>query len=49
MKYRIEVAGKIFEGSDIRLLLRRAVEAKRDAARPQSNRRQPAGFFKADH
>lgn len=29
MVYRVEVAGKIFEGSDFRLLLKRAVEAKR--------------------
>lgn len=31
MKYRVKVAGKIFEGTDFRILIRRAVEAKRVA------------------
>lgn len=30
MRYRIKVGGKIFEGEDPRVLLRRAVEAKRE-------------------
>lgn len=29
MRYRVEVAGKIFEGHEPRILLKRAVEAKR--------------------
>jgi hypothetical protein len=32
MRYQIRVAGKIFEGSDPRVLLKRAVEAKREKA-----------------
>lgn len=33
MRYRIVVAGKIFEGYDPRVLLKRAVEAKRGSQR----------------
>jgi hypothetical protein len=33
MRYQIRVAGKVFEGDDPRSLLKRAVEAKRRAAR----------------
>lgn len=33
MRYQIRVAGKVFEGDDPRNLLKRAVEAKRRAAR----------------
>lgn len=29
MKYQVRVAGKVFEGNDARVLLKRAVEAKR--------------------
>ena len=29
MQYQIRVAGKIFQGADLKVLLRRAVEAKR--------------------
>jgi len=29
MQYQIRVAGKIFQGTDLKVLLRRAVEAKR--------------------
>lgn len=29
MQYQIKVAGKVFQGTDFRVLLRRAVEAKR--------------------
>jgi hypothetical protein len=29
MQYQIRVAGKIFQGTDFKVLLRRAVEAKR--------------------
>jgi hypothetical protein len=31
VRYRIRVAGKIFEGNDPKVLLKRAVEAKRSA------------------
>lgn len=33
MRYQIRVAGKVFEGNDHRNLLKRAVEAKRQAVR----------------
>jgi hypothetical protein len=33
MRYQIRVAGKVFEGTDHRNLLKRAVEAKRQAVR----------------
>lgn len=29
MRYQIRIAGKIFEGSDLKVLLRRAVEARK--------------------
>jgi len=31
MSYRIQVSGKIFEGDDLRTLLKRAVEARKNA------------------
>ena len=33
MRYQIRVAGKVFEGTDHRNLLKRAVEAKKQAMR----------------
>jgi hypothetical protein len=29
MRYQVRVAGKVFEGSDVRILIKRAVQAKR--------------------
>ena len=40
MRYQVKVAGKIFEGPDFRVLLKRAVEAKR-AGRDQEKRSDP--------
>lgn len=34
MRYQIRVAGKIFEGNNLRNLLKRAVEAKRAELQP---------------
>ena len=41
MSYRVQVSGKIFEGDDLRTLLKRAVEARQDADhRPVYSREQ---------
>lgn len=32
MRYRVEISGRIFEGDDVRTLLRRAVQAKQATA-----------------
>ena len=37
MRYQIRVAGKVFEGTDHRSLLKRAVEAKKEALRTTGN------------
>ncbi|UCF35674.1 MAG: hypothetical protein JSU96_12640 [Acidobacteriota bacterium] len=46
MQYQVRVAGKIFEGTDIRTLLKRAVEAKRKSleSRLPAERLIGAGF-----
>jgi hypothetical protein len=33
MSYRVQVSGKIFEGNDLRTLLKRAVEARQNSGR----------------
>lgn len=38
MRYQIKVAGKIFEGSDLRVLLKRAVDAKRASIRDETEK-----------
>ena len=43
MHYQIKIAGKIFEGSDLRTLLKRAVEAKRGI------RQNPIKLLTANH
>ena len=41
MSYRVQVSGKIFEGNDLRTLLKRAVEARQDTDhRPVYSREQ---------
>ena len=42
MSYRVQVSGKIFEGDDLRTLLKRAVEARQGAShRPVDSERNP--------
>lgn len=36
MRYQIRVAGKIFEGTDLKILLKRAVEARKATFKPSS-------------
>lgn len=37
MRYQIRIAGKIFEGSNLKMLLRRAVEARRASLKPSTH------------
>jgi len=34
MRYRVRVAGKVFESENTKVLLKRAVEAKRESLKP---------------
>jgi len=36
MRYKIRVAGKIFEGTNLKILLKRAVEARKATFQPSS-------------